>query len=164
MLSSVTLIHHATKIVMNWCSQLSELQSVSQMSLVLSLYTIYRDLLNCCNHNALNDEPMCSKEGWKAIRDKRKHHKPGGTMQTSEVNKWTFRSRIGSLGTLGDIIFDILEPPAVEKYSICWVFLSRRHKLCLCICEFVFVYLCIWQKGISVLMSLDPELFKNIAL
>ena len=53
------------------------------------------------------------KAGWKAIRDKRKHYKPGGTMQTSEVNKWTFRSRIGSLGTLGDIIFDILEPPAV---------------------------------------------------
>ena len=34
--------------------------------------------------------------------------------------------------------------------------------LYLCIC--VFVYLCIWQLGISVLMSLDLELFKNISL
>ena len=44
-------------------------------------------------------------------------NKPWGRRQKSEVNKRTFRSRIGprigSLGTVGNIIFDILEPPAV---------------------------------------------------
>ena len=78
-------------------------------------------------------------------------------MQKSKVNKRIFRcldnpsihpihfgTRIGSrIGSLGNIIFDILEPPAVYKYSICWVFLALRHKLYSCICEFVFVYLCI---------------------
>ena len=40
-------------------------------------------------------------------------------MQKSEVNKRTFRSRIGSrIGSLGNIIFEILEPPAVQKYSM----------------------------------------------
>ena len=64
-------------------------------------------------------------------------------MQKSEVNKRTFRSRIRSdlgsdlvtLGTLAIIIFDILEPPAVQRYSICWVFLA--------LCVFVNLYLCI---------------------
>ena len=69
-------------------------------------------------------------------------------MQKSEVNERTFRSRIGSLG---NIIFDILEPPAVQKYSICWVFLALRHKLYLCICEFVFVYLTLGNISFDVL-------------
>ena len=46
--------------------------SVSNVSRIVFVY--YRDLLNCCNHNTLNDEPVCSKAGWKAIRDKRKHY------------------------------------------------------------------------------------------
>ena len=48
-------------------------------------------------------------------------------------------------GTHGIIIFYILEPPAVQKYSICWIFLSFCHMLYLCICVFVnlYVYLCI---------------------
>ena len=44
-------------------------------------------------------------------------------MQKSEVNKRTFRSRVGSrvgsrIGSLGQLFFDILEPQAVQKYSI----------------------------------------------
>ena len=92
-------------------------------------------------------------------------NKPWGTMQKSEVNKRIYRSwigsriafqfasrigcrigrRIGSPRTLGNIIFDILKPPAVQnlKYRICLVFLALCHELYLCICEFVFVYLCI---------------------
>ena len=66
-------------------------------------------------------------------------------MQKSEVNKQTFRSR------MSDIIFDILEPPAVQKYSICWVFLTVCHKLYLCICEFVFVYLTVGNISFDVL-------------
>ena len=62
-------------------------------------------------------------------------------MQKSEVNKRTFRSRIGSLGTLGDIIFDILEPPAVEKYSIYVGYFC--HVVISCVCVFVNLYLCI---------------------
>ena len=42
-----------------------------------------------------------------------------------------------------NIIFDILEPPAVQKYSICWVFRSFCHTLYLCICVFAYLYLCI---------------------
>ena len=72
--------------------------------------------------------------------------------------------RIGSdlrtLRTLENLIFEILEPPAVQKYSTCWVFLAFCHKLYLYICEFVFVYLTV---GNISLMSLDPGLFKNIA-
>ena len=45
--------------------------------------------------------------------------------------------------TVQNIIFDILEPPAVQKYSTWWVFLSFCHMLYLCSYEFVFVYLCI---------------------
>ena len=45
--------------------------------------------------------------------------------------------------TVQNIIFDILEPPAVQKYSICWVFRSFCHMLYLCICVFVNLYLCI---------------------
>ena len=98
------------------------------------------------------------------------YNKPGGTVQKSTVSR---------IGTLGIIIFYIFEPPAVQKYSICWVFhfviyavfvyltvqnimfkvlghlafqkyntfwvfLALHHRLYLCICEFVFVYLCIW--------------------
>ena len=63
-----------------------------------------------------------------------------------------------------DINFDILEPPAAQRYSICWVFQTVCHKVYVCICEFVFEYLCILQLGLSVLMSLNPGLFKNIAL
>merc|ERR1711978_37305 len=37
----------------------------------------------------------------------------GGTVQKSTVSR---------IGTLGIIIFYIFEPPAVQKYSICWVF------------------------------------------
>ena len=64
-------------------------------------------------------------------------------------------SDLKTLGTIEIIIFKIHEPPAVQK--VCY-----KLYLCICICVFVFVYLCIWQFGISVLMSLDPGLFKNI--
>ena len=38
-------------------------------------------------------------------------------MQKSEVNKRIFRSHVGS-DHLGILFFDILEPQAVQKYSI----------------------------------------------
>ena len=70
-------------------------------------------------------------------------------LKKSEGNFWILNgSRIGSLG---NIIFDIIEPPAVQKYSICWVFLALRHKLYLCICEFVFVYLTVGNISFDVL-------------
>ena len=59
--------------------------------------------------------------------------------------------RIGSLGTLGNIIFNILKPPAVMKYSICWIFLALCHKLYLCICICVFVYLTVGNISFDVL-------------
>merc|ERR1712077_70511 len=45
--------------------------------------------------------------------------------------------------TVQNIIFDVLEKPAVQKYSICWVFRSFCHMLYLCICGFAYLYLCI---------------------
>ena len=66
--------------------------------------------------------------------------------------KLNIESRIGSrIGSLGNIIFDILEPPAVQKYSICWLFLVLCHKLYLCICEFVFVHLTVRNISFDVL-------------
>ena len=56
------------------------------------------------------------------------------------------------LWTLGNIIFDILEPTAVQKYSICLVFLALRHKLYLCICVFYsweYQCWCPWSLGFS---------------
>ena len=44
------------------------------------------------------------------------------------------------------VIFDSLEPPAFQKYSICWVFWALCLCLCLCLCP----CLCgqrIWAKG-----------------
>ena len=35
-----------------------------------------------------------------------------------------------------NIIFDILEQSAFQKYATCWVFLALRHILYLCICVF----------------------------
>ena len=57
--------------------------------------------------------------------------------------------------TLVNIIFDILEQSSFQKYGTCWVFLALRHMLYLCICVFVFVYLCMRHLVISVLISLD---------
>merc|ERR1712198_223748 len=62
----------------------------------------------------------------------------------------------------GNIIFDILEQSAFQKYTTCWVFLALRHMFYLCICVFVFVYLCMRHLAISVLISLDQELSENI--
>ena len=45
--------------------------------------------------------------------------------------------------TVQNIMFDVLGPLAFQKYITCWVFLALHHRLYLCICEFVFVYLCI---------------------
>ena len=100
----------------------------------------------------------------KRLDSKSENDKPGGTVQKSTVY-------LGS-EHLGLSFFYILEPPAVQKYNICWVFLSFCHMLYLCICvfvnlyfcicAFVFVYLCIWQSRISCLMSLNLWLFKNI--
>jgi hypothetical protein len=86
-----------------------------------------------------------------------RHFDKGHVLTVSQAKSWfckrinlggkciSLKSTSGSrIGSLGNIIFDILEPPAVQKYSICWVFLAFRHKLYLCICEFEFVYLCIW--------------------
>merc|ERR1719430_3010918 len=64
--------------------------------------------------------------------------------------------------------FDILEQSSFQKYTTCWVFLALRHMLYLCICVFVFVYLCMRHLVISVygalsyLISLSHNLFKNI--
>ena len=64
--------------------------------------------------------------------------------------------------THGNIIFDILEQSSFQKYTTCWVFLALRHMLYLCICVFVFVYLCMRHLVISVLISLDQVLSENI--
>ena len=65
-------------------------------------------------------------------------------MQKSEVN----------FAHLGISFLTSLNQQLLKKYSICLVFLALRHKL----------YLCILQLGISVLMSLDLGLLKNIAV
>ena len=49
-----------------------------------------------------------------------------------------------------------------QKYTTCWVFLALRHMLYLCICVFVFLYLCVRHMGISFLISLNNPLFKNM--
>ena len=41
----------------------------------------------------------------------------------------------------GNAIFDILEPPAFQKYSIHWVLEALCICLCLCVFVFVFVFL-----------------------
>ena len=67
-------------------------------------------------------------------------------------------SQIGTFGTLGIIIFYTLEPPAVQKYSICWVFLAFCHVLylffvnlylCKCICVFDRHFSCPWTLWLS---------------
>ena len=48
--------------------------------------------------------------------------------------------------THGNIIFDILEQSAFQKYTTCWVFLALRLMLYLCICVFcicIFVFACL---------------------
>ena len=62
----------------------------------------------------------------------------------------------------GNLIFDILEPSSFQKYTTCWVFLALRHMLYLCICVFVFLYLCVWHMWIYFFISLNNPLFKNM--
>ena len=65
------------------------------------------------HHSVMVMHKTWHKEGFCQNR----FNEPKGTMQKSEVNKQTFRSwigcRIGSLWTVGNIIFDILESTAV---------------------------------------------------
>ena len=42
--------------------------------------------------------------------------------------------------TVQNILFDVLGPLAFQKYNTCWVFPALHHRLYLCICEFVFVF------------------------
>ena len=62
----------------------------------------------------------------------------------------------------GSIIFDTLEQSSFQKYTTCWVFLALRHMLYLCICVFVFVYLCMRHLVISVLISHTGELQRRV--
>ena len=48
--------------------------------------------------------------------------------------------------------------PCLRPRSTFW---EQRPWFCICVFVFVFMYLCIWQLGISVLMSLDLGLFKK---
>ena len=85
------------------------------------------------------------------------YYKPGGQCKSLKSTRelLDFGSLIGSLWTLGNIIFDILEPTAVQKYNMCW-YSWHFNKA-------VFVYLTVGHLGISFLTSLNQQLFRNIA-
>ena len=66
-----------------------------------------------------------------------KENKIKGNLSKSMIDHSDFRlDLILDLKTHGNLIFDILEPPAVQIYGICWVYLALRHN--------VYVYLCIY--------------------
>ena len=70
-----------------------------------------------------------SEKRWKTMKNDEKQWKINLGGQCKSLKS---TSRLLGVGL--DIIFDILEPPAVQKYSICWVFLTVCHKLYLWIC------------------------------
>ena len=59
-------------------------------------------------------------------------------------------------------MFDVLEPLAFQKYNTSWVFLALHHRLYLCICEFVFVYLTVQNIIFDVLEPLAFQKYNII--